>query len=272
MGIIICEMIDKYQINQLFDVICRDDFRNGLILKLVYVYGRNIGEVLKLRKSDIDFDNACINFKSANVCLPLFQVVADDLNKYIEGVDEYLFIDKIGSNGTNKYSNQLNKYLNNFIDYCNKNDVLGWKCPTLVCTDFKVLRGQHLFLDGANINVINELYSNKNIGSTKKLIDYRSLLKLRFTISDLDDLIDYTDLGVFKVGSFDDTVLFTVIDDGVSVVVEYDTVYANLSFVDGDMFLFDLINAWDFNVWDGLCDRLNDGFYCFVDGVKIIRY
>ena len=272
--------LDKKQVNELLKLISEDNFRNGLILKLVYIYGRSIGDVLRLRKRDIDLKHNTIDFNlknNVNRSFVLHKNIRSDLLNYINDYssDDYLFIDVDDDfvvQDTNVYSNALNRYLELFLRFLNHDGVISWHCPSLVCTDFKVLRGQHLFVDGAPVKVVNDLYCNTNISSTKSMIRYGDLLNLRFPCDSIDKVFNvFTDLEVFHDERFVESDIFTICKGDLSVIVEYDYCLGDLTVIDCD----DGLNAEDLFVFDSLVvDLLHDldvGDYRFVDGLRVIK-
>ena len=54
--------LNKEQLNELLYYITYDDFKNSLIFKLQYIYGRNAREVLELKVKDIDLTYETITF------------------------------------------------------------------------------------------------------------------------------------------------------------------------------------------------------------------
>lgn len=269
--------ISKEMLNELFKYISDDNFKYGLIFKITYVYGRSIGEVLRLKKGDVDFRHMTVDFSlpTENVSFILHESISGDLERYVKGKSlgdsDYIFIsddDKV-----NVYTQKLNYYLKSFITDLNRN-VLSWHCPSLVNRDFMKLRGVHLFEDGADVKVINELYRNKNIQSTKDSIGYNELRKERFPCDSLKKVfMDFTDLDVFNDVHFQSNCLFTVCDDeNHSLVLEYDydTGVVNLLGDEGSE-LYYRVSSLDYDVLFDCVRGLGTGNYRYVDGLKFIK-
>lgn len=268
--------ISKEMLNEVLKYITEDNFKYGLIFKITYIYGRNIGEVLKLRKMDVDLKHNTLDFNlpTESVSFMLHKSIYEDLVKYVDYKDlndnDYIFIKD--DTKINMYSKKLNLYLRSFINELNRS-VLSWHCPVLVNRDFKNLRGQHLFIDGADIKTINQLYRNKNIQSTKDNIDYKELLDKRFPCNSLKKVFyDYTDLDVFVDAKFKNTELFTICDDKDTLVLEYDydTNVVNL-LGDNNSDLYATVSSLDYNVFFDKLKDLDTGHYRYFEGLKIIK-
>lgn len=218
--------LGKKELNEVLYYLYKDNEKYGLIFELVYVYGRSINEVLKLRVNDVDEGSIEFELPTERFNFILYNGLKKPLKDYITGKGltgtDYIFIDTVEN--INKYSKNLNYYLKSKIAELNQK-VLTYKCPVLVLSDLKKLRGQHLFLDGADLGVINELYRNRNIQTTKSNIQYSELKLLRDKCNSLDKVFkEYTDLRVFHDNSFDETDIFMVVDEGSSdeVVFTFD--------------------------------------------------
>lgn len=268
--------VSKEMLNELFRYVCEDNFKYGLIFKITYVYGRNIGEILRLRCCDVDLKHNTLDFMlpTESVSFMLHDSVKEDLLSYIESNnlsgEDYIFISD--DSNINGYSKKLNLYLKRFITDLNRN-VLSWHCPILVNRDFKNLRGQHLFMDGADVKTVNLLYRNKNIQSTKDNISYSELLRERFPCDSLRKIFyEYTDLNVFVDSHFRDTELFTVCKDGESLILEFDfgTGVVNL-LGDSDSKLYKIVSDLDFEGLFGELCGLSTGHYRFVNDLKIVK-
>lgn len=266
-------------LNELLKYISEDNFKYGLIFKLTYVYGRNIGEVLRLKKEDVDLKHNSVDFylPTESVSFMLHESIKQDLLDYIDDKnlikEDYIFI--TDDSNINMYSKKLNLYLKSFITNLNRN-ILSWHCPILVNRDFKNLRGQHLFMDGADVKVINELYKNKNIQSTKDNIGFKELKGERFPCNSLKKVFhEYTDLNVFVDSNFLSMDLFTVYNEGGSLILEYyyDTNVVKL--VTDDTFnsesLYDEVSSWDFTELVDDLRKLDTGHYKYVGNLKIVK-
>ena len=130
--------LSKEKLNELLYYICKDNLKYGLIFKITYIYGRNIGEVLKLRVVDVDLKHNALDFylPTESVSFMLHDNIKEDLLEYIEinslKNEDFIFIDDVDK--VNRYVTKLNLYLHSFILYLNKN-VLSWHCPILVNKD-----------------------------------------------------------------------------------------------------------------------------------------
>lgn len=274
--------VSKEMLNELLRYISMDNQKYGLIFKITYIYGRNIGEVLKLRKRDVDLKHNALDFMlpTESVSFMLHPDIKDDLINYIgnKNLDEmdYIFIQEdkeydVSSKDINMYSKKLNVYLTNMIRELNKN-VFVEHCPSLVNRDFKNLRGQHLFIDGADIKTVNELYRNKNIQSTKDNINYKNLMKIRFPCDSVDRIFhEFTDLNVFSDKKFGNCDLFTVCNDKKSMVIEYDYNTGVINYVGDNKELFEDLSKLDINVLNKDLHDLKAGNYKLVNGLKIIK-
>ena len=89
--------LNKTKLNELLYYISSDNFKNSLILKLIYVYGRNAREVFNLKPEDVDLTIETILFTipTGTVTFPLVEDIRDVLMGYIydHGIspDEYVF-------------------------------------------------------------------------------------------------------------------------------------------------------------------------------------
>ena len=268
--------MSKERLNELLYYITEDNFKYGLIFKITYIYGRNIGEVLKLRVADVDLKHNALDFylPTESVSFMLHSSIKNDLLSYIEDnslkENDFIFIDD--TNKINKYVTKLNMYLHSFIMKLNRN-VLSWHCPLLVNRDFKNLRGQHLFMDGADVKTINKLYKNKNIKSVKDNIEYTELMNERFPCDSLKRIFyDYTDLDVFVDDNFNNCDLFLVCKGRDNLVLEYDYDTNTVNLL-GDK-NSELYNRFISLNYDDLFIKLRNlkvGNYKYIDDFKFIK-
>lgn len=275
--------VNKEMLNELLRYISEDNQKYGLIFKITYIYGRNIGEVLKLRKRDVDLKHNALDFMlpTESVSFMLHPDIKEDLINYIESKnltdEDYIFINEdknvaVSSKDINIYSKKLNVYLTNIIRELNK-DVFIEHCPSLVNRDFKNLRGQHLFIDGADIKTVNELYRNKNIQSTKDNIDYKNLMKLRFPCDNVRKIFyEFTDLNVYSDRKFDNTDLFTICNkENKSIVIEYDYNTGVINYLGNNKELFEQLSEMDINILNKDLHDLKPGNYRYVGDLRIIK-
>ena len=218
--------LNKEQLNELLYYITYDDFKNSLIFKLQYIYGRNAREVLELKVKDIDLTYETITFTTPTtpVKFPLNQNISEDLIGYIYDQElknnDYVFKTPAGES-TEMFIKRLNYYLDTTVTSLNKTLELDY--PKITTKDFKILRGQHLFLDGVKIQTIHELYHNTNMKSTKTNINYQELKKLQYTCNNVDEIFqNLTDLNLYYDKHFEETEIFTVSDDKGSIIIEID--------------------------------------------------
>lgn len=211
--------LDKYQLQFLLNEIQNDNAKYGLVLKLIYTYGRNINEVLQLRVPDINFEDGYITFninqQDTKGDFPITASIGDDLLYYLKanniGDNDFLFVDI--DDEIKLYRNRINHYLGK------KSIALTQKHfnkPVKLSTkDFKILRGKHLFLDGVPVKVIHDLYCFSYIKDTKNIIEYPELMQ-----DFMDKSFPYTYDDIFSKLSYLDT-----IDDGIiDVVPEFFTI------------------------------------------------
>lgn len=188
----------KEKINELLYRIKQDSPEKGIIYKMVYVYGRNVSSVLKLKVEDADFENNSISFtvRSRTITLPLTEDIADELSMIMKNKspNEFIFVED--SSDFHRYTNHLNNYLESFIHKLNR--TVWFKQRSLVTNELRILRGQHLFMDGADINTIHDLYQNGTVERTKDEIKYDELVKIRFPCNTLEKIFtDFTDTETF---------------------------------------------------------------------------
>ena len=272
--------LSKEEVNELLYYIYQDNERNGLIFKLMYIYAQSISNILRLKRVNVDLKHNTLDFifDNCSYSFMLHKDIRDDLIRYLDDADGlYLFIDEdmdtVTNDDLNIYRVRLNQYLSNFIKKLNQEQALKWKCPNLYCTDFKILRGQHLFLDGVDVHVIHDLYGYKNIINTKNAIKYKDLLGVRFPCDSLDCVFnEFTDLNLYRDHDFDGVGVFSVCDGGGCVVVEYDYRLHELTIIGGSNDgLVDVLLGYDSGVLCDLFDSICVGDYKFLDGLKVIR-
>jgi len=264
--------ISKQKLNELLYNIRSDNIEYSLIYRLLYIYGRNIHEVLKLKKTDVTHRNIVFEVNNNNVKFPLHENVRDDLLLFIEHgyfeENDYLFIEH-GYDNIDVYTKRLNYYLNRFIDKLNH--TIYFKCPKLTTNDFKILRGQHLYLDGADIYTIHQLYHNSNIQSTRNTIHESKLKKLKYQCNSLDSVFSrFTDLYIFHDSFYDGESIFSVVDGDVSCVISVSG--GEVCFVEGDSLLWERVCLLDFDWLVLKLDMLGVGDLYLCDGLKFIKY
>lgn len=266
----------KEKLNEIFYYIEEDNFKYNIVIKLAYIYGRNITEVLNLRKKDINLEAMEILFttNTENIIFPIIETLQEPLTDYINNYrkfknDDLLFRDK--NYRVETEVKKLNYYLDQTITSLNK--ILETNYPKLTTSDFKVLRGQHLFLDGAELHVINDLYHNKNITSTRRYLDYDNLLKLKFPCTNLEELLeDYTDLEIYYDNSYQKLELVTVIDDTENIVIELDYPSNSVSVICNEEHpISQQVQLLDPEYLCTLLKPLKPGYYRIINDLKFLK-
>ena len=137
----------KGETNDLRYAAGKDNFKMGIILKLIYVYGKEATTVLSMKWSQIDFDNNTITFKNHH--FPLTRDLRDNLLKF-KSDNEYLFlegtIEDSFENDIDIQRKRTKYYLDNRVKKLDLNHKI--KHSKLSITDLRRLRGQHLILAG----------------------------------------------------------------------------------------------------------------------------
>ena len=272
-GIIMYNLkMSKTDVNKLLWEISDDNITYGLILKLQYIYGRNVGDILALKKEDIDISNNTIEFKlsKSNLILPIVPEICDVLINHVNGLpenEEYLFLTEDVNYNSNVLAKRINYYLNSKIDELNKG--VNHKLSKITNRDLKMLRGQHLYLDNVPFEIIHELYNNFNYSETRRLIDYDGL-KNSFGYDNVDNLlVNFTDLNLFRDDDYD--------KESIYVVMDMNNDYGVVEFVDGDLIVHEQSNVTDRLEKFDICEIydaikfLGDGEYKFVHGIKFFK-
>ena len=269
--------LNKTKLNELLYYITSDNYKNSLILKLIYVYGRNAREALNLQPKDIDLTTETITFTvpTGEVTFPLVVDIRDSLMGYVydRGIedDEYIFreVDETMEIAIKK----LNYYLEKTID--SLNTTIEFNSPKLTTKDFKILRGQHLYLDGTNLHTIHKLYCNTNVMSTKDIIQYNKLNEYLFQCNTLDKIFtDNTDLNLYYDYRFNQTDLFTVSDnnDTSNLIIEVDYEENTINIItDSDDDLVSEIQKIDPDTLFMELGKLEPGNFKFINDLKIIK-
>jgi hypothetical protein len=272
-GIIMYNLkMSKTDVNKLLWEISDDNITYGLILKLQYIYGRNVGDILALKKEDIDISDNTIEFKlsKSNLILPIVPEICDVLINHVNGLpenEEYLFLTEDVNYNSNVLAKRINYYLNTKIDELNKG--VNHKLSKITNRDLKMLRGQHLYLDNVPLEIIHELYNNFNYSETRRLIDYDGLKK-SYGYDNVDNLlVNFTDLNLFRDDDYD--------KESIYVVMDMNNDYGVVEFVDGDLIVHEQSNITDRlekfdigEIYDAI-KFLGDGEYKFVHGIKFLK-
>lgn len=266
--------LSKAEVNELFKEVSLDNESLGLAMKLIYVYGRNVSEVYNVKKSDINFEEGTIRFYMNNdaIVYPIHKDIENHLKSHCELYKNctYLF-DDLKGNPLTKIKDGINYSLHKRSERLMNLSFLD--NVRLTSRDFKILRGQHLFLDGVDIKTIHELYHNTNIDGTKKTICYSELKEFLF-VNNLDDVFsDCTHLDFYKEHDFSNNPIYYVSsDDGYDALIEVSS-YNTVSIIGNkdmevDLNMF-LSNHRD--VLSKLSILENSGEYFVVDGFKFMR-
>lgn len=263
--------MSKTDVNKLLYEISKDDLKYSLILKMVYVYGKNISDVLNLKKGDIDLNRNIIRFNLSKsyLTVPIVPDISTILVNYINGLngDGYLFLDDDTGYDTNTVTKRINYYLHNKIKDLNKNS--DSRLSVITTRDLKRLRGQHLYFDNVPVESIHELYNNFNLNESKNLIKYDEIKEANHYSEVGDMLLHYTDLNVYREENYDDDDLFVVINnDGDCGVVEFND--DGLAIVKESGFTDELM-AGDVDELYGMVKGLNHGEFKFVNGLKFLK-
>ena len=203
--------LTKTELNELLKVITDDMPNYGLILKLQYIYGRNVSEVYKLRKQDINQDENKITFtmNGDKLTFEVHKELREQLyNTVKESRKQYIFQE--AERPLPNVKDNINYYLHKKSEALNELKFL--EGIRLTTKDFKALRGQHLYQEGYPLKTIHELYHNTNMDGTKKTIQYEELQKL-FYPEDINVLVENVCLEVYADHEFNTNPLFYVTDE-----------------------------------------------------------
>lgn len=185
--------LNKYQLNHYFNELEKENPEYTLILKLAYIYGKNTSEILQLKPENIGEITITIKQTSITQKYPISPELKKQITEYIKPEQEYIF-QKIHD------EEKPLIILNEFMRKTNRRIKREYtiKIPQLTCRDFKRLRGQHLILDGATINLVRHLYGNTNTRITRKFLQIEELLQEAGRPTSINDIIEnYTDLNLY---------------------------------------------------------------------------
>ncbi|KZX14648.1 phage integrase family protein [Methanobrevibacter cuticularis] len=144
-----------------------------------------------MKISDIDFDKKEITFDLAKKkeATKLTLILPDDIAKEIakqidennKTSDNYLFVENDA---------KIDGFLRNMRTYLERNSnklikTLAEKEMTLNTHDFRRLRGQHLYLAGHDLEVIQSLYSHNSLDQT---IEYLQIKEIEVNKMLLEDM------------------------------------------------------------------------------------
>lgn len=263
--------MSKTDINKLLIETLKERSDYGLIMSLQYIYGKNVGDVLELKKEDVDLDNNEIIFKSgkSDLKVPIVVDIYDILINHVNGLDgeEYLFLNSDVNYNHNVMSKRINYYLNNKIDELNKNST--YKLSKITNRDLKMLRGQHLYLENVPLEIIHELYNNFNLSETRKMINYEGLKNNNYCGSVEDVINHHTELNLFRNEDY--------VEQNIYMVMDMDDNYGVVEFVDNGMIVHerskvtDRLGELNVNEIFYLVRDLGVGEFKFVKGFKFLK-
>ena len=187
--------LDKYQLNKYFKELKKENPEYTLLLKVAYIYGKNIEEVTELKKENIKQNTITIKQKQniLKYTYPITQEFKTELQTTLTPDNEgYLF----SLHNHTQPSTQINEFLKKVNRKIYRQHYI--KVPHITSRDFKRLRGQHLILDGATINLVRHLYGNTNTRITRKFLQIDDLLQEAGRPNSIEDIIEnHTDLNLF---------------------------------------------------------------------------
>jgi len=268
----------KTKLNELLYYITNDHYKNSLILKLSYIYGRNASEILNLKPADISLTDETIryNIPTGTVTFPLVDDIRDSLMGYIydHGIEDKEYVFREVDESMEIAIKKLNYYLDKTIN--SLNNTIEFNSPKLTTKDFKILRGQHLFLDGTPLHTIHELYCNTNLMSTKDIIQYNQLKEYTYPCNSLEKIFnDNTDLNLYYDYRYSQNDLFTISDDtdneNLIIEIDYEENTINIITDNNDDELTHEIQKIDPDVLFNELSKLEHGNFKFINGLKIIK-
>ncbi|MEA4957988.1 hypothetical protein SDC9_21219 [bioreactor metagenome] len=167
-------------------------FNKYLFYKLQYFYGRRSQEIATLKTTDIDFDKKEIIFdlakKKQDIKLTL--ILPDDIAKDIKqeignnskSSECYIFVDS---------ESKIDGFKRNMRTYLERNSnkilkQLTEKDITLATHDFRRLRGQHLYLAGNDLEIIQSLYAHNSLDQTIEYLQIKEIEVNKMLLNDLN--------------------------------------------------------------------------------------
>lgn len=259
-----CILLSKTETNEILKYIREDNEVFGLLFDLIYIYARNVTEVSTIRKKDINLEDNTILFNinqnNTEGIFPIHKDIKKRLCKFMETDEEYIFKGYIPvHNPTGVLNDYLAKNNQKFKNLLYKNNVN----LSLSTIDFKILRGQHLFQDGVDVESIHRLYHYKNLNSTKRIINYHGLIQHKDV--DIDSLFnDYTDVNLFKVDEYKMYNQYYCSLDDKECIVVLDKITGEIMF-NGDNSIKKIIHDFNFS------SIKEYGDYSFYKKVQIMK-
>ncbi|MEA4957734.1 hypothetical protein SDC9_07613 [bioreactor metagenome] len=166
-------------------------FEKYLFYKLQYIYARRSQEIATLKVNDINFITNEITFHIAKkkqktkLSLTMIKDIDKDIKKIIENKklngNDYLFLKD--SNEENFKRNMRTYLERNSTKLINK--ITDKENIKLNTHDFRRLRGQHLYLAGNSIEIIQKLYYHKSVDQT---LDYLQIHEIEVNKMLLKDI------------------------------------------------------------------------------------
>ncbi|MBZ9570556.1 site-specific integrase [Methanobrevibacter sp. TMH8] len=166
-------------------------FNKYLFYKLQYFYGRRSQEIATLKTMDIDFDKKEITFDLAKkkqdikLTLILPDDIAKDIKQEIENNSKssegYIFVDSEAK--IDGFKRNMRTYLER-----NSNKIikqLTGKDITLATHDFRRLRGQHLYLTGNDLEIIQSLYTHQSLDQTIEYLQIKEIEVNKMLLNDI---------------------------------------------------------------------------------------
>ena len=241
----------------------------GLILKLEYIYAKNISDVLNLKKEDINLDNNTIKFKLSKSVeyYPLVSDIKRLLELKINEItdNEYLFIDEELTVGV--LTKKLNYFLSTVITEINRTTLFKFKVITN--RDLKMLRGQHLYYDNVPLDIIHKLYNNFNLKETRDFLRYDEIREDDNYSNVEEMLLNYTNLNIFDEETYNKGNIFVVIDrnDEMSIIeFNYDEMI-----VHDESGASEQLSKWDAKKLEEDLSDLHSGEFKYLHGLKFIK-
>jgi hypothetical protein len=270
--------LSKTETNELLDTISKDNETYGLIFKLMYLYGKPFKNVITLKWEDINMEDSTISFKGES--LPLSKDIKEDLEKYFskEHSAKYIFLEDTDRHDvyelTKEYRKKAIYYFNNNIKQLELPSNI--KYCGLSLTDLRRLRGQHLLLDGVDLNIVMKLYQKKPSARTqfKKYMQYDDLYKINNPKCEtIEDVFrpTFTDLNIFELKEFDNTNQYIVTNMKESTLIVLDT--DRLAFIEetSKKFRDKVIDIYKNNNLLENINGLQTSQYKWIDNCKFIK-
>ena len=220
-------MISKLEVNEILYHISIQKPDVGTALKTLYIYGTNMKILYDLKVKDIDFEENTIQLYSKQhekkITRPLDIDLKDELIELIYsnnlGPEDYALHEP--EQKVNAWTQKFNRYIRLAIR--DLNNTKDYNLPKLTTREFKILRGQHLFIDGVPVKIIREILDHDSENFTRKLLQTAELNEQYYSKITADKVFsDYTDINVFTNECLEpDLELYTVMSYNAQVLLEY---------------------------------------------------